>query len=581
MAEPTNTEIAAALDELGDLYELDGAIVHRVVAYRNAAKAVREAPTSVTALARQGRATELPGIGRTIQEKVLALADDGAIPAAAKLRSKFPPGLIEMTRLPGLGPKRARRLFEELGVDSPDALREAALSNRIQALKGFGAKAEESILRSLEATAAGNSQVRVLLDRALVAGEQLVAALRAHPAADQVEIAGSARRMTETVKDLDVIATATDPVALSRAAANLEVVESAQSPGETGVRLRLHTGLRIDLRIVAPDQFGNLLQHLTGSKQHNMALRDAAVRKGLHVSEYGLLDDTTGTTHRCATEAEVYGLLGLEYIEPELRENRGELEAAAKGALPDLIEVSDLRGDLHCHTTASDGTASIVDMAAAAREVGYEYLAITDHSATFGFGDEVSPQRLREQIEKIRATEVEGIKLLAGSEVNILPDGSLDYEDELLGELDWVIASVHSSFRLTREAMTARIQRAIEHPLVDAIGHPSGRKIAQRPPYEVDLQAVIEAAARTGTMLEINANPDRRDLDELHARAAAAAGVALLVNSDAHRVGGFGVARYGIATARRAWLTAAQIANTRPWAELQAIRKRARAGHGS
>jgi DNA polymerase (family 10) len=581
MAEPTNTEIAAALDELGDLYELDGAIVHRVVAYRNAAKAVREAPTSVTALARQGRATELPGIGRTIQEKVLALADDGAIPAAAKLRSKFPPGLIEMTRLPGLGPKRARRLFEELGVDSPDALREAALSNRIQALKGFGAKAEESILRSLEATAAGNSQVRVLLDRALVAGEQLVAALRAHPAADQVEIAGSARRMTETVKDLDVIATATDPVALSRAAANLEVVESAQSPGETGVRLRLHTGLRIDLRIVAPDQFGNLLQHLTGSKQHNMALRDAAVRKGLHVSEYGLLDDTTGTTHRCATEAEVYGLLGLEYIEPELRENRGELEAAAKGALPDLIEVSDLRGDLHCHTTASDGTASIVDMAAAAREVGYEYLAITDHSATFGFGDEVSPQRLREQIEKIRATEVEGIKLLAGSEVNILPDGSLDYEDELLGELDWVIASVHSSFRMTREAMTARIQRAIEHPLVDAIGHPSGRKIAQRPPYEVDLQAVIEAAARTGTMLEINANPDRRDLDELHARAAAAAGVALLVNSDAHRVGGFGVARYGIATARRAWLTAAQIANTRPWPELQAMRKRARAGHGS
>jgi DNA polymerase (family 10) len=581
MAEPTNTEIAAALDELGDLYELDGAIVHRVVAYRNAAKAVREAPTSVTTLARQGRATELPGVGRTIQEKALALADDGAIPAAVKLRSKFPPGLIEMMRLPGLGPKRARRLFEELGVDSPEALREAAQSHRIQELKGFGAKAEESILRSLEATVSGNPQVRIVLDRALVAGEQLVAALRAHPAAEEVEIAGSARRMTETVKDLDVIATATDPVALSRAAASLDVVESAQSPGEAGVRLSLHTGLRVDLRIVAPDQFGNLLQHLTGSKQHNMALRDAAVRKGLHVSEYGLLDDNTGTTHRCATEAEVYRLLGLEYIEPELRENRGELEAAAAGTLPDLIEVSDLRGDLHCHTTASDGTASIVDMAAAAREAGYEYLAITDHSATFGFGDEVSPQRLREQIETIRATEVEGIELLAGSEVNILPDGSLDYEDELLAELDWVVASVHSSFRMSADAMTARIRRAIEHPLVDALGHPSGRKIAQRPPYEVDLHAVIEAAARTGTMLEINANPDRRDLDELHARAAAAAGVALLVNSDAHRVGGFGVARYGIATARRAWLSAAEIANTRPWPELQAMRKRARAGHGT
>jgi DNA polymerase (family 10) len=581
MAEPTNTEIAAALDELGDLYELDGAIVHRVVAYRNAAKAVREAPRSVTALAREGRATELPGIGRTIQEKVLALADEGAIPAAVKLRAKFPVGLIEMTRLPGLGPKRARRLFEELGIASLDGLREAASEHRIQELKGFGVKAEESILRSLETAAVGDPQARVVLDRALIVGEQLVAALRAHPAAVQVEIAGSARRMTETVKDLDVIATATDPRELARAAAALDLVEVAQAPGDAGVRLGLHTGLRVDLRIVAPDQFGNLLQHLTGSKQHNMALRDTAVRKGLHVSEYGVVDDSTGTTHRCATEAEVYGLLGLEYIEPELRENRGELEAAATGALPELISVTDLRGDLHCHTTVSDGTASIAEMAAAARTAGYEYLAITDHSATFGFGDDVSPERLREHITRIRGIEVDGLELLAGTEVNILPDGSLDYEDEVLAELDWVIASVHSSFRMTREAMTARILRAIEHPLVDAIGHPSGRKIAQRPPYEVDLQAVIEAAARTGTMLEINANPDRRDLDELHARAAAAAGVALLVNTDAHRVGGFNVGRYGIATARRAWLTAADVANTRSWQELQAMRKRVRAGHGS
>jgi DNA polymerase (family 10) len=333
----------------------------------------------------------------------------------------------------------------------------------------------------------------------------------------------------------------------------------------------------VDLRIVAPDQFGNLLQHLTGSKQHNMALREMAVRKGLHVSEYGVLDDKTGLTHRCATEAEVYALLGLEYIEPELRENRGELEAAAAGTLPELIELSDLRGDLHCHTNASDGTASITEMAAAAREAGYEYLAITDHSATFGFGDEVSPARLREQIERIRSVEVEGIELLAGSEVNILPDGSLDYDDELLAELDWVVASVHSSFRMGRDAMTERILRAVEHPLVDAIGHPSGRKIERRQPYEVDIEAVIAAAARTGTMLEINASPDRRDLEESSARAASAAGVALLINTDAHRVGGFAVARYGVATARRAWLTAAAVANTRPLAEFRFLTKRSRA----
>jgi DNA polymerase (family 10) len=575
MPDPTNTEIAAALDELGDLSELDGAIIHRIVAYRNAAKSVREAPVSIASLARQGRATELPGIGPTIQEKVLALADDGEIPATVKLRAKFPPGLIEIMHVPGLGPKRARRLFDELGIDSLEALREAAETQRIQTLKGFGPKAEEAIVGALDAAGEGDRTERVVLDQALAVGEELVAALREHPASERVELAGSARRMTDSVKDLDIIATATDPHALSRAAAGLDLVESAQKPGEAGVRLRTHTGLQVDLRIVAPDQFGNLLQHLTGSKQHNMALRDAAVRKGLHVSEYGVLDDATGTTHRCATEDEVYALLGLEYIEPELRENRGELEAAAAGNLPDLISLGDLKGDLHSHTTASDGTASIEEMAAAARDAGYQYLAITDHSATFGFGDEVSPNRLLEQTELIRSIEVEGIQLLAGSEVNILPDGSLDYDDDLLAQLDWVVASVHTSFRMTPEAMTARIVRAIEHPLVDMIGHPSGRKIEHRPPYEYDVEKVTDAAARTGTMLEINANPDRRDLNDIQARAAAAAGVRLIISTDAHRVATFARApRYGIATARRAWLTPADVANTRPWAELDAVRKR-------
>ncbi|MGO9791794.1 MAG: PHP domain-containing protein [Solirubrobacteraceae bacterium] len=605
MADPTNTQIADALDELGDLYELDGAIIHRVVAYRNAAKAVREAPTSVAALARGGRATAIPGIGATIQEKLLALAQDGAIPAALKLRAKYPPGLVELTRVPGLGPKRARRLFEELGIDSPAALREALTQGRVRTLKGFGTKAQAALLTALDAHEADGARRRVVLDRALAVGERLVSALRDQPGTERVALAGSARRMADSVKDLDIIATvagapdpqpyadpqpsvdpqpsadAADAAALARAAASLPLVESAGTPAAAGVRLLSHTGLQVDLRVVADDQFGNVLQHLTGSKQHNMALRELAVRRGLHVSEYGVLDDATGVMHRCATEAEVYALLGLAYIEPELRENRGEIEAAAVlggAGLPALVELRDLRGDLHCHTTASDGTASIKEMAIAAREAGYEYLAITDHSASMGFGAEVSPDQLLEQIERISSISVPGLQLLAGSEVNILPDGSLDYDDEHLAALDWVIASVHTSFRMSSDAMTSRIVRAIEHPLVDAIGHLSGRKIAQRPPYEFDFEAVLDAALRTGTMLEINASPDRRDLNEVHARAAAAAGVPIVINCDAHRPSGFEVARYGVATARRAWLSASQVANCRSWAELAALRSRVRTG---
>jgi DNA polymerase (family 10) len=573
--DPTNAEIAKALDELGDLSELDGAIIHRVVAYRNAAKTVREAPTSVSTLAREGRATELPGIGRTIQDKIIALADTGEIPATVKLRARFPTGLVEMMRLPGLGPKRARRLFDELSIDSLDGLRSAAEEQRIRSLKGFGAKAEESILAALSAADAGTGQ-RIVLDRALAIGEPLVAALRAHPAAERVELAGSARRMTDTVKDLDVIATAHDPLELARAATALDLIESAGTPAAAGVRLRTHTGMRVDLRIVAPDQFGNLLQHLTGSKEHNMALRDLAVRMGLHVSEYGVLDDSTGESHHCATEEEVYSRLGMAYIEPELRENRGELEAAVAGTLPRLIEQTDLRGDLHSHTDASDGTASMEEMAHGARDHGYEYLAITDHSASMGFGSDVSPEQLRELIGRIRTIEIDGIRLLAGSEVNILPDGTLDYEEELLAQLDWVIASVHTSFRMSAAQMTDRIIRAVENPLVDAIGHLSGRKLEQRHPYEFDRDRVLDAAARTGTMLEINANPDRRDIDDTTARAAAAAGIRIVINTDAHRPRGFAVARYGIATARRGWLTAADVVNTRTCDEVQALRPRHR-----
>jgi DNA polymerase (family 10) len=584
--ELSNAAIADALAELGDLYELDGANVHRVLAYRTAAKAVREASVSVAALAREGRASELSGIGSTLQEKILALVQTGAIPAAERLRTRFPPGLLAITRLPGLGPKRARLLHDELGIDSPQALREAALTQRLRTVRGLGPKLEQSVLAALDELdsnpAAGNSP-RIVLPRAIEIGEALVAGLRAL-AGDgaHIQLAGSIRRQSDSIKDIDVIATTTQPAALAESLAKLEQVERVSSAGKAGAKARTHAGIGVDLRIAAPGQLGNLLQHFTGSGAHNAALREAAVRGGLHVSEYGILDDATGATDMYATEREVYERLGLVYIEPELREDRGELEAARDGSLPRLIELADIRGDLHSHTIASDGHDTIEEMALAARARGYEYLAITDHSASHGFGNDVSPEQLRRQIELVREANrrIQGIELLAGSEVNVLPDGSLDYEDELLGELDWVIASVHTSFGMSEQRMTARMIAAIEHPLVDAIGHPTGRLIERREPYAIDLDAVFAAAARAGTMLEINANPDRRDLSDVNARAAARAGVLIVVDSDAHRTRTLANMRWGVATARRAWLRSADVANTRSREELELLRKRPREPRG-
>jgi DNA polymerase (family 10) len=576
-SDPANLEIAAAFDELADLYELDGAIVHRVLAYRSAAKAARDATVSVSALTRAGTVTSLPGIGKTLEEKLVALLDTGTIPAAEKLRAKYPPGLLEMTRLPGLGPKRARRLFDELGIDSLEMLRAAAEEHKLRDVKGFGPKFEASVLSSIEAGIGERPAQRVLLSRALEVGEQIVAALREHPASQRVELAGSARRQADSVKDLDIIATASDPGALVRALGDLDLIESASAPNEHAARGRTHTGMPVDLRVVEPESFGNLLQHFTGSAAHNVALRESAVRRGLHVSEYGILDDATGETLRCATEEEVYSRLGLTFPEPELREDRGEL--AAGFVAPKLIEVGDLRGDLHMHTVASDGRNTIEEMARAGLARGYEYIAITDHSATHGFGDHVTPDELERQIERVASVNerLDGIRVLVGTETNILPGGSPDYDDELLARLDWVVGSVHTSFGMPGPEMTKRMVAAIEHPWIDAIGHPTGRKITSRQPYALDIDAVIEAAARTGTMLEINSAPDRRDLNAVHARAAAQAGVMILIDSDAHGAERLEHVRWGVATARRAWLTADQVANTRPWPEFAALRKRARA----
>ena len=569
-----NAEIADAFEELASLYELDGAVVYRVVAYRNAAKAIREAGVSVAEMAREGRVEELAGVGRTIAEKIDALLEGGSIPSADKLKARIPSGLIEITRIPGLGPKRARLLHQELGVESLDDLRAAAEQGRLKDVAGFGQKAEENVLAALAAGADGRPKPRVLLSRALAVGEKLAAAIRDHPAAIRVELAGSARRMTDTVKDLDIVVASSDPADLVAAFCALDAVDDVQASGEAGAKVVTHAGLPVDLRIVPSEAFGNLLQHFTGSGKHNEALRTAAVRRGLHVREYGIADDESGESVSYETEEAVYERLGMQFIPPELRENRGELEAAREGRVPKLIELRDIRGDLHMHTVVSDGRNSVEEMARAARDRGYEYIAITEHSASHGFNNDVQPDELRRNIEHICSLEEPGISVLAGTETNVLPDGALDYTDDVLEELDWVIASLHTSFRLSESEQTDRLICAMEHPLVDAIGHPTGRMIGRREPYALDLDRVIEKAVETGTFLEINANPNRRDLNDVYARAAAEAGVTIVIDSDAHGSDTLPNMRYGVATARRAWLTAVHVANTRPWAELARLRKR-------
>ncbi len=573
-----NADIAAAMEELGTLYELDGAVRFRVLAYREAARVIRSSPVSIAELARAGKATELPGIGATLQDKIISLLDTGDTPSAVKLRAKFPASLLEVTRIPGLGAKTVRRLHDELGVASLEDLREAAEGQRIRELKGLGSKVEENVLASLEKMGDDGGPGRLLLSHVLPIAEELAAALREHPASETVEIAGSARRLAETCKDIDLIATATDPEALSEFIVGHPLVAQAGNPGASGARFVTHNGVAVDLRIVPPKELGNLLQHFTGSAAHNIELREKAVAKGLSVSEHGIKDLETGKVKRYATEAGVYSRLGLPYIEPELREGRGELAAARDGELPDLVEVGDIKGDLHCHTTLSDGRNSLEEMAEAARAHGYAYLAITDHSASHGFGDDVQADALLERVEEIaKLNETFGgkrFRVLAGSEVNINTDGSLDYEDDVLEQLDWVMASVHTSFRISEKKMTERVITAAQSPLVDCIGHLTGRLIGRREPYDIDVEKVVAAAAEAGTMIEINGNPNRRDLNEHHARLAADAGVAICVNTDAHGVDTLDNMRWGIATARRGWLTAAEVANTRTWAQFKKLRKR-------
>jgi DNA polymerase (family 10) len=564
---PRNAAVADQFELLADLLELEDRDAFQVIAYRRAGALMRETPRPIAELALAGRAKELPGIGATIEGKIVEIVEKGEIEALTVRRDRIPAEVVTFMRLPGLGPKTVRRIWQELGISTREELRRAAEQQQLRALRGLGAKTEENVLRALAAKPAGPP--RTLLGTALPALLAVVSVLREHPAADLVSEAGSARRRRETVRDLDIIATATDPRALTEYLTSLRWVAEVAAQGPTKATVVSHDGLRFDLRVVPPESYGNLLQHFTGSKDHNVALREDAVRRGLSVSEYGIQNVETREAFQTRSEEELYAYLGYQFVPPELRENRGELEAARRGELPErLVEPGDLRGDLHTHTTWSDGRNTVEEMAVAARERGYAYVAICDHSHS----QRVRGGGLDAQAEEIDAVSqrVKPLRLLKGVEVNIRPDGSLDLSDEELAGRDWVVASLHSSF--DREP-TERLLAAMENPHVDCIGHPTGRKINRRAPANVDVERLIEGALATGTALEINSQPDRLDLTDAHARAAAEAGVRIPINSDGHGVETFAYVEIGVAQARRAWMTAEQVLNTRPWAQIRPGRR--------
>jgi DNA polymerase (family 10) len=565
---PRNADVADQLELLADLLEIEGEAAFRVLAYRRAAQRVRDTGGPVAQLALDGKAKELPGIGATIQDKIVQIVNTGEIEALARRRKTIPAEVVDFLRIPGLGPKTVRKIWQDLGVSTLADLKSAARDQRLRTLPGLGAKVEENILKSFGRKKKATGPPRTLLGRALPALLAVVEVLREHPAADRVSEAGSARRRRETVRDLDIIATASDPAALTDYFTKLGWVAEVAAKGPTKATVVSHEGFRFDLRVVPPDCYGNLLQHFTGSKEHNIALREEAQRRGLSVSEYGVTEIESGGVFTSATEEELYERLGYAFIPPELRENAGELEAARDGELPKLVEPGQLRGDLHTHSHwSADGKNTLAEMVDAARARGYAYYAITDHSHY------LREERLDAQTKEIDrlARRVAPLKLLKGIEANIKADGTLDVEDELLAGRDWVVASIHTAFQ---RDPTERVIAAMENPHVDVIGHLTGRKLSRREPMDIDIERIVEKALETGTLLEINSQPDRLDLSDVHARLAGEAGVKIVVSSDAHEVRAQNYVDFGIAQARRAWLTADQVANTRTWAQLRKLMKK-------
>jgi DNA polymerase (family 10) len=562
---PRNADVAAQFDLLADLMELEGADRFRVSSYRSAASRIRETGSSVAQLALAGRAKELQGIGKTIEGKIVEIVEDGEIHALSKRKDVVPGDVALFMRLPGLGAKTAARIWHELGVTTLDELRAAAEQQRLRDLGGLGAKTEERILKALSDTAEAEP-FRPLLGDALPALLAVVEILREHPASDQVSDAGSARRRKETIRDLDIIATASDPPALIDYFTSLDWVVEIAAKGDTKATVVSNDGYRFDLRVVPPESYGNLLQHFTGSKEHNLALREAAVRRKLSVSEYGVTETESGKVHTHENEEELYRFLGYDRIPPELRENCGELEAARAGELPVLVELDDIRGDLHSHSTWSDGKDTLEAMATAAKARGYAYVAITDH------GERLREGRAEQQWDEVDELNerLKPFRIVKGVEVGIRADGGLALRDEALAGFEWVIASLHTSFDRNP---TERVLAAIENPHVHMIGHLTARKLNIRSGADVDIERVIEVAVETGTFLEINAQPNRLDLRDTHARVAGEAGVKIPVSTDGHQLSALGHMPIGVAQARRAWLTKDQVLNTRTWKQIEKLLK--------
>jgi DNA polymerase (family 10) len=568
-----NADITAIFGEIADRLEIEGANPFRIRAYRNAARILGDLAQDARQLVERGEdLTRLPGIGSDLAAKINEIVATGHCSLLNRLRRELPPAITELLKIPGLGPKRVKALYHDLDVQTVEQLQRAARDGRIRDLPGFGEKTEQNILQALEAHVSQSRRFK--LATAAQYAEALRAFLQAVPGVQQVAVAGSFRRMRETVGDLDILVTAAaDSPVMQHFTAYDEVAE-VYSAGETRASVLLKCGLQVDLRVVAQESYGAALHYFTGSKAHNIAIRRIAQQLGLKINEYGVFRGK----RRIAGDSEesVYRAVGLPYIPPELREDRGEIEAARGGRLPKLVEQSDLRGDLHAHTRATDGHDSLRDMAFAAKALGLEYLAITEHSRRLAVAKGLDPVRLARQCDEIDRlnAELEGITLLKGIEVDILDDGNLDLPDGVLERLDLVVGAVHSRFDLSRAKQTERILRAMDHPHFTLFAHPSGRLIEQREPYDVDMLRIIRHAKQRGCFLELNAHPERLDLLDSHCQSAKEEGVLVSINSDAHSTFDFANLRYGVGQARRGWLEKADVLNTRPLAALRKLLKR-------
>lgn len=557
-----NTEIARIFHSTADLLEIKGDNPFKVRAYQKAAQNIESLTEELSEIALRGELEKISGIGKDLAQKILEMLQTKKSGAFEELRLEIPEGLLELIAVPGLGPKKAKLLYDKMGIQTMEALEEAARADRLKDLPGFGAKTEENILAGIELVRRGRE--RMLLGRALPLAQGIMANLAAMPEVHQISEAGSLRRRRETVRDIDILITSSDPEKVMDAFTSPFQVREVLAKGGTKASVLTSEGMQVDLRVVEPATYGAALAYFTGSKAHNIRLREMANRMGLKVSEYGVFRDKDQVRVAGKTEEEIYRILGLLYIPPELREDRGEIEAALEGRLPHLVELSDIRGDLHCHSRWSDGAHPIREMAEAARKKGYPYVALTDHSQSLGIARGLSPELVEKQIGEIAQVnrQLKGFTILPGTEVDILKDGSLDLPDAILARLSVVVASVHSSFKQNREVITARIIRAMRNPYVTILGHPTGRLLGEREAYDVDLEQVIKAARDTGTFLEVNAYPQRLDLDDIHCKRAKELGVTMAIGTDSHTISQLEQMPFGVAVARRGWLERKNLLNT-------------------